>query len=71
LVQNRTEVLLRLSSGSGWRFRASSGDIALHESVYFGDGRHVRSQQIVVMGSLDAAIENAEIQLKWAFQREG
>ena len=71
LVQNRTEVLLRLSSGSGWRFRASSGDIALHESVYFGDGRHVRSQQIVVMGSLDSAIENAEIQLKWAFQREG
>lgn len=71
LVQNQTEVLLRLSSGKGWRFRVSDGLIALHESVYFGDGRHSRSQQIIVTGSLDSAIENGDMQLKWAFQREG
>ena len=41
MVRGGTDVLLRLPSGSGWRFRADGGAISLERSVYVGDGRNV------------------------------
>ena len=67
MVRGETEVLLRLPSGSGWRFRAQGGAISLERSVYVGDGRNVnRSRQIVVSGDLDG--QGAEV--KWRLSRE-
>ena len=71
LVQNGTEVLLRLPSGTGWRFRVAGGAVALHDSVYFGDGGLARCQQIVVDADLDTALDQGTCQIKWAFRREG
>ncbi|MEC8116469.1 MAG: heparinase II/III family protein [Pseudomonadota bacterium] len=71
LVQNGTEVLLRLPSGTGWRFRVAGGAVALHDSVYFGDGGLARCQQIVVDADLDTALDQGTCQIRWAFRREG
>ena len=67
LVRGGTDVLLRLPSGSGWRFRADGGATSLERSVYVGDGRNVnRSCQIVV--SADLGGQGAR--MKWRLSRE-
>jgi len=67
LVENASAVLLKLPNGSGWRFRASGGTIALEESRYAGNADFVRrSEQIVVAGPID----KDETLVKWAFRRE-
>ena len=66
MVQEGSSVLLRLTSGEGWRFRASGGVISLQESVYLGIRDVVkRTEQIVV----SAATQNGNGQIKWAFSR--
>lgn len=73
LVREGSEVLLRLTSGAGWRFYASmdglvSGNIKLEDSIYLGEGsRPIKTKQIVLSGIM----KQDEIQIKWALQREG
>lgn len=52
LLAEGAGVLLRTAAGSGWRFRAEGGAIALDDSVYLGDGAPRRTRQIVVSGPL-------------------
>jgi len=66
LVQGGGHVLLKASSGAGWRFRASGGEVGLEESVYLGRPDEIRrSRQIVVTGPL--APDLAPV--KWAFRQ--
>ncbi|HET9149850.1 MAG TPA: heparinase II/III family protein [Alphaproteobacteria bacterium] len=58
-------VLLRLPSGSGWRFAARGGDVRIEESVYFGGANPRRTSQVVVDGTVNP--EGAAV--KWAFHR--
>ena len=68
LVKDDTEALLRLPSGTGWRFQQEGGTLSLQDSIYFGEGTSpVKTQQIVVTGQTLSAVTL----LKWAFQREG
>ncbi|MDA0654153.1 MAG: heparinase II/III family protein [Proteobacteria bacterium] len=58
--------LLRLPGGSGWRFRAAGGELALDESVYLGRAGEIRrAEQIVLTGRVDADGST----IKWAFAR--
>ena len=68
LVKDETEALLRLPSGTGWRFQQEGGALSLQDSIYFGEGTSpVKTQQIVMTGQTLSAVTL----LKWAFQREG
>jgi len=68
LIQDGTAALLRLPSGTGWRFIAVGGALSIEESVYLGGGgRPRRAEQIVVGGPLNGAGAH----LKWAIRREG
>lgn len=59
-------VLLRLSDGQGWRFRASGAEIAMEDSVYLGRSDRVRRSQQIVLTTNDEAGSTV---IKWAFQR--
>jgi len=66
LAQSGQAVLMRLPSGRGWRLRASGAGVGLAESIYLGeDGRHRRTEQIVLVGQVPA--EGAAV--KWALTR--
>ena len=66
MVQEGNAVLLQLPSGTGWRFRASGGVLALQESVYLGTGSSVkRTQQIAIT----AATQEGYGQVKWALSQ--
>lgn len=64
LVQNGAAVLLRLPSGTGWRFQSGGGTPRLEDSVYCGDESSRRTQQMVI----ETSTQNTEA-VKWAFQR--
>jgi uncharacterized heparinase superfamily protein len=66
LQQDNEAVLLRLSSGQGWRLRADGIDIGVEESVYFGGGEPRRSEQIVL-----AAHQDGPQLVKWAITKLG
>jgi uncharacterized heparinase superfamily protein len=67
LAQNSHTVLLRLSSGAGWRLRVDGAPIGLVESVYAGRrGRLRRSQQILV----EARHDGEASAVRWALTRE-
>jgi len=63
LSQGGDAVLLRLKSGRGWRFRVSGLTPALEESVYLGDGKPRRTQQIALHGS----VAGNEVICHWGF----
>jgi uncharacterized heparinase superfamily protein len=66
LIKDGNAVLIRLPSGTGWRFRASGGVITLQESVYLGQDNEIkRSEQIAV----SSATRDGEGLVKWAFSR--
>ena len=66
LAQSGQAVLMRLPSGRGWRLRASGAGVGLAESIYLGeDGRHRRTEQIVLVGQIPA--EGTAV--KWALTR--
>jgi uncharacterized heparinase superfamily protein len=66
LAQSGQAVLMRLPSGRGWRLRASRAGVGLAESIYLGeDGRHRRTEQIVLVGQIPAE----GIAVKWALTR--
>jgi len=53
LAQDRASAHLVLPSGEGWRFRATGGPVKIEDSVYLGDGVHMRrNRQLVVSGTL-------------------
>lgn len=66
LLQAGEAALLRLPRGAGWRFRASGGQIAIEDSVYWGEERSRRSQQLVVTGEAGPGTTV----VKWALRRE-
>lgn len=71
LVQSGSAVLLRTSTGGGWRFRASGGTLDLTESVYFGDrGLLQRSRQITVTVDIATIRGSGSETVKWALRRE-
>lgn len=68
LVQDGSAVLLRATSGGGWRLRAEGAALGLEESIYLGArGEARRSMQIVLAGTTD---EGRSV-VKWRLNREG
>lgn len=68
LIQDQQEALLRLPSGTGWRFHQSGGVLALEDSIYAGEGARPRkTRQLVIY----AETASDKFNLKWALQREG
>ena len=73
-IRSGREILLRLPSGHGWRFKASmtvgDGRISLEDSVYFGTGTTTgngrRCQQIVLTGTTS----DGNTLVKWGLKRE-
>jgi uncharacterized heparinase superfamily protein len=66
LQQDGEAVLLRLPSGSGWRFRAEPANLAVEDSIYLGGAEPRRCQQIVITCRQD------EPQLvKWGLEKFG
>lgn len=64
LMQNGVAVLLRLPSGTGWRFQSGGGMPRLEDSIYCGDESSRRTQRIAI----ETSTQNTEV-VKWAFQR--
>jgi uncharacterized heparinase superfamily protein len=61
------DILLRLPSGEGWRFRVSGGALATEESVYLGGDSVRRSEQLVVT----SAIKDSPIEVAWVLEEIG
>ncbi len=53
LQQDDGAVLLRLTSGQGWRLRAQGAPMHIEESVYFGLPEPRRAEQVVLQGHQD------------------
>jgi uncharacterized heparinase superfamily protein len=68
VTQNGLAALIRMPKGSGWRLRVDGAEMALAESIHISElGQVRRSQQIVVIGTIDS--DRTEI--RWLLQREG
>ncbi len=67
LLQTGDAALLRLSRGGGWRFRVGGGSLTIEDSIYWGEARSRRSQQLVVSGTAGPG----STLVKWALRREG
>jgi len=70
LAHDRSNVLVMLSNGDGWQFRARTAggecDIAIEESVYLGSGDTTRrAEQVVVTGK----VFRGEARVNWAWRR--
>lgn len=68
LVRDDTEALLRLGSGTGWRFFHSGGVLALENSIYLGEGSRPRKTKQLVLYS---QITSNQTSLKWGMKRTG
>lgn len=66
LIQNDTEVLLRLPGSGGWRFSTDGGTISLEESLYCGSGRPKPTQCITVTREMT----EPSLSVSWAVQAE-
>ncbi len=64
--QDGEAVLLRLSSGSGWRLRADGARLTLEESIYLGGPTPRRTEQVVLTG-----FQDGPQQVKWAISKVG
>ncbi|NOZ42235.1 MAG: hypothetical protein GXP02_03580 [Alphaproteobacteria bacterium] len=59
-------LLLSLSGAHYWQFYCSGGQMAVAESLYLGDGVHVRGcQQIIVSGT----VSDKKTVIKWSLRR--
>jgi uncharacterized heparinase superfamily protein len=58
-------VLLKLSNGEGWRFRAGGGLLEIEESIYLGGGIVRRTSQLVISG----ACKEAQTEIAWVFEQ--
>ncbi|HUO93536.1 MAG TPA: heparinase II/III family protein [Rhizomicrobium sp.] len=59
------DVLLKMPTGEGWRFHASTGPVGIEESIYLGGDTVRRSEQIVITG----AVRDQPVSLSWAFEQ--
>jgi uncharacterized heparinase superfamily protein len=67
LVKDGNEALIRLPSGSGWRFSHSFGSIIMEDSVYLCHGACPRkTKQLVISG----VMETDFAQVKWRLAKE-
>jgi uncharacterized heparinase superfamily protein len=62
----RGDILLKLPSGEGWRFRFE-GDASVEESVYAGGETVRRAEQLVICG----AVKEQPVEFEWGFERIG
>ena len=68
LVQEGAQALLKLRTGSGWRFVHSAGVLSVEDSVFMGEGSMPRkTKQLVIRGN----ISDREALIKWAMRKEG
>jgi uncharacterized heparinase superfamily protein len=58
-------ILLKLSGGEGWRFRAGGGVLEVEESVYLGGPVVRRAEQLVISGST----KNDPAEIAWVFEQ--
>lgn len=58
-------ILLKLSNGEGWRFRAGGGDLTVEESVYLGADTVRRTEQLVVTGQ----VRDTPVEAAWVFEQ--
>lgn len=68
LVQDDTEVLLRIPGGIGWRFKQSGAKIKLEDSLYLGTGNEPRKTKQIALHTI---MKDANTTVKWSFKREG
>ncbi len=60
------DVLLKLSNGEGWRFRATV-PVAVEERVYLGGDTLRRTEQLVLAGT----VKDAAVEIGWTFEQIG
>ena len=67
LIHDGAEILLRARSGTGWRFRANGGELAIEESVYASEGETPRrTLQIAIHGMT----QGSPTSVMWELRRE-
>ena len=66
LIQDDTEVLLRLPNSGGWRFVADGQKLTLEETLYCGSGQPHTSLCITMTREMN----DTELSIPWAFQAE-
>ncbi|MCC6598714.1 MAG: heparinase II/III family protein [Alphaproteobacteria bacterium] len=68
LINEGQEALLRMQSGTGWRFHVAGGHMMLEDSLYMGSGGQPRkTKQLVICRQ----VIDKKNQIKWALQKEG
>jgi uncharacterized heparinase superfamily protein len=65
MAQGGGSVILKLSTGEGWRFRIGAGVLSIEESVYFGSGAPRRCEQLVVTGEWTGE----PVEYAWLFEQ--
>jgi uncharacterized heparinase superfamily protein len=58
-------ILLKLSNGEGWRFRAGGGELTVEESVYLGGETVRRTEQLVLTGQ----VRDTPVEAAWVFEQ--
>ncbi len=65
LAQGGGSIILKLSTGEGWRFRAGSGEVSIEGSVYFGGGSPRHCEQLVIGGEWSGE----PMECSWQFEQ--
>ena len=60
------DVILKLPSGEGWRFR-SGAPVTVEESIYLGSDTVRRAEQLVITGT----VKDAQVEIAWVFEQIG
>lgn len=60
------DILLKLSNGEGWRFRASV-PVEIEESIYFSGADVRRTEQLVLNGK----VAGSAVEVRWQFEQIG
>ena len=60
------DVILKLPSGEGWRFR-SGAPVTVEESIYLGSDTVRRAEQLVLAGT----VKDAPVEIAWVFEQIG
>lgn len=60
------DVILKLPSGEGWRFR-SGAPVSVEESIYLGSDTVRRTEQLVLTG----AVKDTQVEVAWIFEQIG
>lgn len=68
LIQGGAAALIRLPSGSGWRFQQQGGSLSIEESIHTEPGQPPRKSSQLAISGIAA---EAQTLVKWALQREG